>query len=758
MDPRIRRFASSANGNGIKFGNQSITAKALDNPPRFENACSVYDPVNGNLDSVSVYDHNFRGIQFDRNFRGIQFDPPTSSSLVVSADELHEDCDLSDAILGYISQVLMEEDMEDKSCMLYESLDLQAAEKSFYDVLGKKYPPSPSYDEGLLSVDRYIESPSDYSSLDQNTYVGEFTNGSGYLHHESNLQSLGANDVSCRSVSSSNSGNNVIDGFIDSPARTFQAPEICDENQMMLKFNKGVEEANKFLPSDNKLLASFNGGESWPKVENSKGGELMVMVDGRNLQTWTRVRKSPCGEDDIGVEERSIKQAAIYQDSTLRSKEIDLILLCSQGQGDVALRSLRYTLQKETSKDKLKDKEPKCLTKGKGKGKGRSRKQKNTKEVIDLRTLLITCAQAIAADDRRNANELLKKIRQHASPFGDGSQRLAHCFADGLEARLAGTGSQIYRALVSKKTSATDYIKAYHLYIASSPFRKISNFASNRTIRDMAVAENATRIHIIDFGIHYGFQWPTFIQRILEKEGGPPRIRLTGIEFPQPGFRPAERIEETGLRLKEYASHFNVPFEYNPIAKRWEDVSVEDLKIDEGEFLVVNCMYRSKNLLDETVGVDSARNVVLDLIKKISPDIFIHGILNGSYNAPFFVTRFREALFHFSALFDMLETNVPRERSERMLLERELFGREALNVIACEGSERVERPETYKQWHARNLRAGLVSFPFSREIIKMAREKVGLYHKDFMIDVDNQWLLLGWKGRIIYAISCWKVE
>ncbi|KAI3667068.1 hypothetical protein L6452_42111 [Arctium lappa] len=761
MDPRFGRFASSANGNEIQFGNQSITVlpdtKVLHNPPVFENACSVYDPVNQNLESVSVYDHNFRGIQFDRNFRGIQFDPPTSSSSpVVSVtldDEFHEDCDLSDAILGYISQVLMEEDMEDKSCMLYESLDLQAAEKSFYDVLGKKYPPSPSYDEGSFSVDRYIESPSDYSSLDHNTYVGEFTNGSDYLHHESNLQSLGANDVSCRSISSSNSGNNIIDGFIDSPASTFQAPEICDENQMMLKFKKGVEEANKFLPSDNKLLASFNGGESWPKVQN---GELMAMVDRRNLQTGTRVRKSPYGEDDIGKEERSIKQAAIYQDSTLRSKEIDLILLCSQGQGDVALRSLRYTLRKETSKDRLKDMEPKGLSKGKGKGKGRSRKQKNTKEVIDLRTLLITCAQAIAADDRRNANELLRQIRQHASPFGDGSQRLAHCFANGLEARLAGTGSQIYRALVSKKTSATDYIKAYHLYIASSPFRKISNFASNRTIRDMALAENATRIHVIDFGILYGFQWPTFIQRISEKEGGPPRLRLTGIEFPQPGFRPAERIEETGLRLKEYASQFNVPFEYNPIAKRWEDVSVEDLMIDDDEFLVVNCMYRSKNLLDETVGVDSARNVVLNLIKKISPDIFIHGILNGSYNAPFFVTRFREALFHFSALFDMLETNVPRERSERMLLERELFGREALNVIACEGWERVERPETYKQWHARNLRAGFVSFPFSRAIIKMAQEKVGLYHKDFMIDVDNQWLLLGWKGRIIYAISCWK--
>jgi len=31
-----------------------------------------------------------------------------------------------------------------------------------------------------------------------------------------------------------------------------------------------------------------------------------------------------------------------------------------------------------------------------------------------------------------------------------------------------------------------------------------------------------------------------------------------------------------------------------------------------------------------------------------------------------------------------------------------------------------------------------------------------IYHKDFVIDEDSGWLLQGWKGRIIYAISTWK--
>ncbi|MCD7457286.1 Scarecrow-like protein 9 [Datura stramonium] len=183
---------------------------------------------------------------------------------------------------------------------------------------------------------------------------------------------------------------------------------------------------------------------------------------------------------------------------------------------------------------------------------------------------------------------------------------------------------------------------------------------------------------------------------------------------------------------------------------------LRDLVLDKNDFLVVNCLYLSKNLHDENDLEESSKTIVLNLIRKINPDIFIHGIVNGAYSSPTFVTRFREVLFQFSALFDMLETVVPREIPERMVIEREIFGNEALNVIACEGLERVERPEAYKQWQVRNLRAMFIQIPFEREIMDRAIEKVrSSYHKDFVIDEQDHWLLLGWKGRIFYALSCW---
>lgn len=233
-------------------------------------------------------------------------------------------------------------------------------------------------------------------------------------------------------------------------------------------------------------------------------------------------------------------------------------------------------------------------------------------------------------------------------------------------------------------------------------------------------------------------------------------LRITGVEFPQPGFRPSERVEQTGRRLENYCKRFNVQFEYTAIAKNWETIRYEDIKINGDELTVVNCLYRLKNLPDETV-TDCPRDTVLKLIREINPDIFIHGVVNGSYNAPFFDTRFKEALFHFSSLFDMFDETLPREDQHRLLYEREVYGRNAINVIACEGSRRVERPETYKQWQIRNKRAGFRQLPSDQEILKLVRSMVKRdYHKDFIVDEDGMWVLQGWKGRIVHAISYWK--
>ncbi|XP_051113459.1 scarecrow-like protein 33 [Andrographis paniculata] len=445
-----------------------------------------------------------------------------------------------------------------------------------------------------------------------------------------------------------------------------------------------------------------------------------------------REKKNRRRED--AEDRRSSKQLAGSADESVPFEMYDKVLLCSDS--DPVRRN-------NTNRGKLQ----------------RGRKKSQAEAIkVDLSSLLMQCAQGVASFDTRSVADFLVRIREHSSPHGDAMERLAHYLVNAIDARLAGAGTASYAAInaVAVRISAAEILKAYKTYITASPFKKMSNVLANKTIRKLAA--NAETLHIIDFGILYGYQWPCLIHALSERPGGPPKLRITGIDFPQPGFRPAERVKATGRRLENYCKRFRVPFEFIAIAKKWETIKPEELMIKEGEVVVVNCLYRLHNVPDETVMADSPRDAVLRLIKEINPDMFIHGVVNGTFNTPFFITRFREAMFHYSSLFDMYEATVGREDGNRALFEEHVFGKEVMNIIACEGTERVERPETYKQWQARSVRAGFRQLPLDQELVKFVRRKVkNEYHKDFSVDEeDGKWMLQGWKGRVIHAISYWQ--
>jgi len=163
-----------------------------------------------------------------------------------------------------------------------------------------------------------------------------------------------------------------------------------------------------------------------------------------------------------------------------------------------------------------------------------------------------------------------------------------------------------------------------------------------------------------------------------------------------------------------------------------------------------------KNLGDETEDIDSARDRVLRIMKRMNPNVLIIGVTNGLYSSPFFLPRFREALFYYSSQFDMLNSTVAQNYEARILIERDLLGADVFNVVACDGAERIEGPESYKQWQVRIHKAGFKQLPVNQTILKSSVDRKGLYHEDFVIDEDCGWLLQGWKGRIMHALSSWK--
>ncbi|KAJ3688227.1 hypothetical protein LUZ61_017391 [Rhynchospora tenuis] len=544
--------------------------------------------------------------------------------------------------------------------------------------------------------------------------------------------------VLSRKKSNHNSNTFILNNEITpSSIGTSSMQDSRSESVLANEFLRGVEEGKKFLPTINNLTIDFQVSKLPLDTAQKKKLSELEEENAQGLVDRPKTRKSSSAADLNISEGRNNKLSMISTEEITRDEMFDKILLYD---GDEYARE-EIARMRGIRKCEAK---PHCNQK------------KNLEDDINLEFLLVQCSNAVALGDRKIAEELIKELRKQASPVGSGTQRLACILTDGLQARMDGTGRETYRRLVNRQISTREILKVYHMYITACPLLKISYCFANDYI--CKVTENASRIHIIDLGINFGFQWPPLIHALAKRKGDAPKLRITGIDLPQPGFRPTERIKQTGLMLKEYAKSFGVPFEYYSIATLWESISIEDLKVDDEEVLIVTSLHRFKQDRDETLAKDSSRSHVLNLIMQIKPKIFILGIFNGSFS-PLFTRRFRKVLLQYSMLFDMFDTLVPRDDEGRQLMERALLAPPIFNLVACEGCDQVERPDTYKGWHDRISQAGFKQLPLYQDIVKNCNAKVKSgYHKSFFVEEESDWLIQGWKGRINYALSVWKAK
>ncbi|CAH9072490.1 unnamed protein product [Cuscuta epithymum] len=540
----------------------------------------------------------------------------------------------SDPVLDYISQMLLEEESIDGNNhnMFIDPSALIAAENAFYEALHEN--PSPP-----------IIHSNPGSSCGYGVDPGE---------PESCVASEPPPDLPIQLSSDVSNGS------------------LCsfDDSESLSEFMRGVAEASVFLQAARNQRVN----DDLEKYEESlRDVDVTKVQKYHSVDSNRRGKKHYYHPEESGVEEeRSSKQSAVCKEEVELSEVFDKVLLCAEDDGGGDKDSPSGVRQKGRS------------------GRRHLKKQGVNCEIVDLVSLLIGCAQSIAATDYRSAEDQLKEIRQHSSSTGDSNQKVAHVFANSLEARLAGTGSQSYKALSGNDLIVPELLKSY---MSPMPFMRMGLFFANKMICE--VASKGVSLHVIDFGILYGIQWPTLIRDLSQRRGGPPKLRITGIELPQPGFRPEKMVEDTGSRLAKCCQRYGVPFEYNAITRHnWETIKVDDLKLLNDEVVAVNCFLRFEYLLDETVVTNSHRDAVLKLIREVSPHIYVQATNNGPHSSPFFVMC--------QAIMPLHD---PLHDHDRLNFEQ-IIGRDIMNIVACEGMERLLRPETCKQWHSRILSEG----------------------------------------------------
>lgn len=374
---------------------------------------------------------------------------------------------------------------------------------------------------------------------------------------------------------------------------------------------------------------------------------------------------------------------------------------------------------------------------------------------LDLKEVLIRCAQAVADDDIETAvgfmNNVLPKM---VSVSGDPIQRLGAYMLEGIRARLESSGSLIYKALKCEQPITSKDLMSYmHILYQISPYWKFAYVSANAVIGEAML--NESRIHIIDFQIAQGTQWLLLIQALASRSGGPPFIRVTGVDDSQSFHARGGGLHIVGKRLSDYAKSCGVPFEFHSAAMSGSEVELKNLVIKPGEALAVNFPYILHHMPDESVTTENHRDRLLRLVKSLSPKVVTLVEQESNTNTSPFFQRFVETLSYYTAMFESIDVALPRDDKKRISAEQHCVARDIVNMIACEGAERVERHEPWGKWRSRFLMAGFVPCPLSSSVMVAARNMLSEFNENYKLEHRSGALYLGWKNRAMSTSSAW---
>ncbi|KAL5744882.1 hypothetical protein ACOSP7_027763 [Xanthoceras sorbifolium] len=377
---------------------------------------------------------------------------------------------------------------------------------------------------------------------------------------------------------------------------------------------------------------------------------------------------------------------------------------------------------------------------------------------LHLVHLLLACAEAVGCRDTQLADSMLSQIWASANPWGDSLQRVSYCFALGLMSRLSllhninanGTFSNAAATNVSL-INREEKREVFHLLYQTTPYIAFGFMAANEAI--LQAAQGKDSLHIIDLGMEHTLQWPSLLRSLASRPEGPPKIRITGLIHDQ------NMLElETSMRalVQDGVSLGIVGLEFALISEPVTTslLTEENLNLREGEALFVNCIMHLHKYVKESRG---SLKAILQAIKKLNPTLLTVVEQDANHNGPFFLGRFLESLHYYSAIFDSLEACLPRNSPQRLNIERLHFAEEIRNIVAYEGSDRIERHERADQWRRQLGRAGFQVVVL--KCLSQARMMLSVYGCDgYTLGSEKGCLLLGWKGRPIMLASAWQVH
>ncbi|KAK4282567.1 hypothetical protein QN277_013928 [Acacia crassicarpa] len=371
---------------------------------------------------------------------------------------------------------------------------------------------------------------------------------------------------------------------------------------------------------------------------------------------------------------------------------------------------------------------------------------------IELAQFLLAAAERVSCQQYERASRMLLHCLFNSSPGANAVQRTIFHFAQALRERIEKeTGNTTLMGCA--KNTEDELIKKMDTNIALAchqkiPFNQVMQFTGVQALVEHIAYD--TKIHVIDLDIRHGIRWTCLMQALVERnERKVELLKITAI-----GTAGQPDIEETVKRLKSFAKSLNLPFACKQVyVGDITEITEQQLEIEDDETVAVYSAYGLRNMESRPACLES----LMSVLTNIKPTIMIVLEVNANLNSSSFVIRFIEALFHYSAFFDCVETCLKDEISARMAMEA-ILSEGIRNIVATEGGERTVRNVGIEVWRRFFARYRMVEIGFSESSLYQAR----LVAREFAsgkfctLDANGKSLMVGWKGTPVHSVSAWR--
>lgn len=244
-------------------------------------------------------------------------------------------------------------------------------------------------------------------------------------------------------------------------------------------------------------------------------------------------------------------------------------------------------------------------------------------------------------------------------------------------------------------------------------------------------------------------------QALAARTGGAPKLRITGIDDSVSAYARGGSLEIVGKRLAQLAGSCNVPFEFSCARVPAPEIMFEHLGVRTGEAIAVNFPLMLHHVPDESVCSENHRDRLIRLSRSLSPRVVTLVEQESNTNTAPFYPRFVETFEYYSAVFESIDVALPRHHMERIRVEQHCLARDVVNLVACEGMERVERHEPLGKWRSRFTMAGFHPYPLSSSVNATIRGLLQGYCEKYTLEERDGALFLGWMNRPLVFSCAW---